>query len=140
MLEIRSVVAATDLSAPARRAVDRAARLAQATHASLTLVHAVNASMLNELRRWLDTGGDIERSILEDLETRLHDLATEIAARYGIEVDERAVKGRPVDEIARVADETAADLVVTRWVPACSAITSSARQPSARSRNRQDPS
>lgn len=113
MIEIRSIVAATDLSAPARRAIDRAASLAQAAPASLALVHAVNAPVFYELRRWLDTGGDIERSIVDELRARFHDLATEIAARYKIDVQEHAVTGRPVDAIARVADERDADLVVT---------------------------
>ena len=113
MIQIRSVVAATDLSAPARRAVDRAARLAQSAGASLTLVHAVNASLLDELRRWLDTGGDVERSIVDDVRARLHDLAGEIAARYQIDVNERTITGRPVDEIARVGEELDADLIVT---------------------------
>jgi nucleotide-binding universal stress UspA family protein len=113
MIEIRSVVAATDLSAPARRAVDRAARLARSAGASLTLVHAVNASLLSELRRWLDTGGDIERSIVDDLGARLRDLARDIAARHQLDVDGRTITGRPVDEIARLADEREADLVVT---------------------------
>ena len=113
MMEIQSVVAATDLSAPARRAVDRAAALAQAAHASLTLVHAVNSSALNELRRWLETGGEVERSIVEELRGRLHDLASDTSARYRIDVDERALTGRAEDEIARVADEREADLIVT---------------------------
>jgi nucleotide-binding universal stress UspA family protein len=113
MVQMRSVVAATDLSAPARRAVDRAARLAQTAGASLTLVHAVNASLLDELRRWLDTGGDVEQSIVDDVRARLHHLAGEIAARYQIAVNERTVTGRPVDEIARVGEELEADLIVT---------------------------
>ena len=113
MTRIRSVVAATDLSAPARRAVDRAARLARAESASLTLVHAVNASMLNELRRWLDTGEDVERSIVEDVQARLRQLAGEIGARYQIPVSQRAVTGRPIDEVARVGEELNADLIVT---------------------------
>lgn len=74
MVEIRSIVAATDLSAPARRAIDRAASLAQAAPASLALVHAVNAPVFYELRRWLDTGGEIERSIVDELRARFHDL------------------------------------------------------------------
>ena len=113
MNEIRSVIAATDLSAPARRAVDRAARLARAASASFTLVHAVNGSMLTELRRWLDNGGDVERSILDDVRSRLHHLADEIGARYQIAVKERTVTGRPIDEIARVGEELQADLIVT---------------------------
>jgi nucleotide-binding universal stress UspA family protein len=113
MTAIRSLIAATDLSAPARRAVDRAARLAAPAGASLTLVHAVNSTVLEELRRWLDTGGDAERSILDDLRARLHDLAADIAARYRIEVSERIITGRPIDEIARIAEEGQADLIVT---------------------------
>jgi nucleotide-binding universal stress UspA family protein len=112
MTEIRSIVAATDLSAPARRAADRAAMLAQATSASLSLVHAVSASALDELRRWLDTGGDIEISILDDVRARMHDLAGELAARYRIDIDEHVVSGRPVDEITNVAEQRRADLIV----------------------------
>lgn len=113
MIEIRSIVAATDLSAPARRAADRAAMLAQAAVTPLTLVHAVNASALNELRRWLETGGGVEQSIYDDVRARLHDLATDIAARYEIDVREVTRTGRAVDEIARLADEREADLIVT---------------------------
>ncbi|MCC6192852.1 MAG: universal stress protein [Burkholderiales bacterium] len=113
MTQIRSIVGATDLSAPARRAVDRAAMLARDASASLTLVHAVSAPALSQLRRWLDSSGDAERSILEDVRIRLHELAGELGARYAIDVGERVAIGRPVDEIARVADELQADLVVT---------------------------
>ncbi len=113
MVNIRAVVAATDLSAPARRAVERAARLAASAGASLTLVHAVSAPLLAELRRWIDTGGDAERSIVDDLRARLHELAAVVAARYQIDVDEHTTTGRPVDEITRVADERGAELIVT---------------------------
>jgi nucleotide-binding universal stress UspA family protein len=113
MTPIRSIVGATDLSAPARRAVDRAAMLARELAASLTLVHAVNASALDQIRRWLDTGGHAEQSILEDVRVRLHELAGEIATRFGIDVGESVLVGRTVDEIGRVADERQADLVVT---------------------------
>ena len=112
MSKVRSIVAATDLSAPARRAVDRAAMLAHAAPASLSLVHAVSASALDELRRWLDAGGRVELSILDDVRGRVHDLAGELAARYRIDIDENVVSGRAVDEIARIADEKQADLVV----------------------------
>ena len=113
MIQIRSVVAATDLSAPARRAMDRAARLVRSTGASFTLVHAVNGPMLNELRRWLEVGGDVERSILDDSRARLLHFTGDIGARYEIHVNARTVSGRPVDEIARVAEECQADLIVT---------------------------
>jgi len=111
--EIRSILAATDLSAPARRAVDRAAGLAQRASAPLTLAHVVSGSALDDLRRWLDVGGDPGQSIVDEVHERLHDLARELHEQYGIEVDERILTGRAVDEIARVADEVQADVVVT---------------------------
>jgi nucleotide-binding universal stress UspA family protein len=113
MIQLRSVLAATDLSASARRAADRAARLALSAGASLTLVHAIDASMLNELRRWLDTGGEVEQSMIDDARARLHHLAADIGARYRIAVDERAVTGRSIDEIARAGEELETDLIVT---------------------------
>ena len=111
--QIRSIVGATDLSAPAHRAVDRAAMLAREASAALTLVHAVHPTPLDQLRRWVDSGGDAEQSILEDARVRLNDLARELGARYEIDVGERIVVGRAVDEIAGVAESRQADLVVT---------------------------
>lgn len=110
---IRSIVAATDLSAAARRAADRAAMLASDASASLTLAHIVKDSALEDLRRWIEERDTAEASVLDDVRRRVHALAGELAARYGIEVAEHTSIGRPVDEIARVADEREADLVVT---------------------------
>ena len=47
------ILAATDLSAPARHAADRAARLAHEIGAALTLVHALPQRALDDLRQWL---------------------------------------------------------------------------------------
>lgn len=112
MIELLGVVAATDLSAPARRAADRAATLARSASASLTLVHAVSGSALNELRRWLDVSGPTEDSLLDDVRRRLRDLAAELSVQYQISVDDVVVVGQPVDEINRVARERQADLIV----------------------------
>ena len=113
MIELRCVVVATDLSAPARRAADRAARIARSASASLTLVHAVSGSALDELRRWLDIGGSTEQSLLDDVRGRLRVLASELSVQHQISVDDLVVIGHPVDEIARIAAERHADLVVT---------------------------
>jgi nucleotide-binding universal stress UspA family protein len=112
MIELRCVLAATDLSAPARRAVDRAARVAQPVSASVTLVHAVSGSALDELRRWLDTGGGTLQPLLDDVRGRMRALASELSAQYQLGVDDLVVVGRPVDEIVRVASERHADLIV----------------------------
>lgn len=111
-MNLRSIVSATDLSAPARRAADRAAMLARAASASLTLVHALKGSALEELRRWLDQRDAAQQSIVDDARERMHALAVDLRARYGVEAAERTEVGRPLDEIARVAAECEADLVV----------------------------
>jgi nucleotide-binding universal stress UspA family protein len=113
MTELRRIVAATDLSAPARRAADRAARLARAASASLTLLLVVSRSGLDELRRWLDTGEGNEQSLLDEVRTRQRTLASELGGRHQIDVDHLVVIGNPVDEIVRVAGELQADLIVT---------------------------
>jgi nucleotide-binding universal stress UspA family protein len=112
-MDLRSIVAATDLSAAALRAADRAAMLAHAASASLTLAHVVRDSALEDLRRWIEERDAAEASILEDVRRRVHAIARDLASRYRIEVAEHSAVGRPVDEIARVADEREADLIVT---------------------------
>jgi len=74
--EIRSILAATDLSAPARRAVDRAAGLAQSASASLALVlvHVVSGFALDNVRRWLDIGSDPGQSIIDHVHASLRDV------------------------------------------------------------------
>jgi nucleotide-binding universal stress UspA family protein len=52
-------------------------------------------------------------AILDDSRARLNHFAGEISARYQMHVNERTVTGRPVDEIARVAEECQAGLIVT---------------------------
>ena len=113
MTEIRSILAATDLSAPARRAVDRAAGLAQAASASLALVHVVSGFALDNLRRWLDVGSDPGQSIVEHVRASLRDVASDLARHYGVVAAEYVRTGRMVDELARVADDVKADVVVT---------------------------
>ena len=54
------ILAATDFSAPARHAADRAARLAAETGAALTLMHVLAGGALQELRQWLGAGHEIE--------------------------------------------------------------------------------
>ncbi len=113
MQAIRSIVAATDLSAPARHAADRAARLAQRTGASLTLMHAASGSALDQLHRLVGSGEEISRTLLDDSRRRLHELAAVLAARYGLRVDDEVAVGASVDEIVRISSERNADLVVT---------------------------
>jgi nucleotide-binding universal stress UspA family protein len=113
VIQLRSIVVATDLSAAARRAAERAAMLARSTGAWLSVLHVVNGSALDELRRWLDRSGPAGQSLVDEVSERTRKLADEMRAAYDIPIDNRTVVGPVVDEIVRVADEERADLVVT---------------------------
>lgn len=112
MVPIRRIVAATDLSVSARHAVERAAQLAHSTGASLTLVHAAGGPALEDLRRWLPSD-NAERAMLDKASQRLHALSKELAARHQIAVEERVANGPAAEEVARLADDLRAELVVT---------------------------
>lgn len=56
MNTVTSILAATHLSAPARHAAERAARLAREHQATLTVMHVIPGGALQELRGWLGTG------------------------------------------------------------------------------------
>jgi nucleotide-binding universal stress UspA family protein len=111
--EIRSILAATDLSAPARRAVDRGAGLAQAASASLALVYVISGFALDNVRRWLDIGSDPGQSIVDHVHASLRDVSSELTRHYGVTATEYVRTGRTVDELARAADEVRADVIVT---------------------------
>jgi nucleotide-binding universal stress UspA family protein len=109
----RSIVVATDLSAPSRHAAWRAARLAKATEASMTLMHVVGNSALDDLRRWLADDGQATGVIEADTRQRLQELAAELGRRHAIDVQTHLAVGQPVEQITRHADDVNADLLVT---------------------------
>lgn len=113
MIRLRAIVVATDLSAPARRAAERAALLARSQGAWLSLLHVVSGSALDELRRWLERDLLTGESLIDELRKRTFELAEELRAAYDIPIDNRTVVGPVVEEIVSVAEEARADLIVT---------------------------
>lgn len=112
-MSLRTIVVATDLSAPSRHAADRAACLAAAQGARLTLGHTLQATALEDLRRWVGGEGDVGATLQAGAAEALHALAAELRQHHGIEVAERLSCGHPVQEASRLADELDADLLVT---------------------------
>jgi len=109
---LHCVLAATDFSAPSRDAAARAARVARASGASLTLLHAVGGSPLDELRHWLGLGSATEQALLDQARAELHAFAQPIAQGHGVAVAEQVAAGPVPDAIAAAADAVAADLIV----------------------------
>jgi nucleotide-binding universal stress UspA family protein len=113
MTPLRSILVATDLSAPSRRAAERAARLARASGAALNLVHALGSTALDDARRWLGEPGDALAALEADARERLHAQATELAERHGAQAGEHVVTGHPVEAVTQQAEQLDADLLVT---------------------------
>lgn len=107
------ILAATDLSAPSRHAVDRAYRLAAERGWQLTLAHAIAPGLFDELQAML--AGDapsIAETVAREAQQRLAALNDEPQHSHGIVADCRVLSGTPLTAIARHADESAADLLV----------------------------
>ncbi|WP_439590329.1 universal stress protein [Hydrogenophaga sp.] len=113
MNSLRSIVTATDLSAPSRHATSRAAMLAKASGASMTLMHAVDSAAFDDLRRWLGVGDETSGKVEQDARRQLQEVATEVSKRHGIDIRTHLTVGHPVDQITRHGDELDADLLVT---------------------------
>lgn len=112
MNPMNSILAATDFSAPARHAADRAARLAHETGAQLTLMHTVSGRALDELRQWLGAGHTAETQLLEDAGQQLHKLAEELASTRRVKTQTRLTTGPVITEIEREAEAVQAGLLV----------------------------
>lgn len=110
----RTLLAATDFSAPARHALERAALLAQAhSDARLTLAHVVSGSALDTLRRMLP--GDaaaLEAQLLAQAEKNLAELATNLAASHGCSIDTVLAQGSALTGLIELAEARHIDLVV----------------------------
>jgi nucleotide-binding universal stress UspA family protein len=109
-----SLLAATDFSAPARHALERAAQLA-ATHpgAQLTLTHVVSASMLTRLRGVMrDEAPAMEARVADETQQALTELAARLSTQYACPVNTRLAQGVALEAITDLADELQSDLLV----------------------------
>ncbi|MEO8280771.1 MAG: universal stress protein [Ideonella sp.] len=112
MIALRKILAATDLSSPARRAAERAAMLARISGAKLSLMHALSAGVLAQLHQMLGLDTAAEDTLVEQTRVELSTLARELVAAHGVDVEPMWAQGAVLAEIDRAADLIAADLVV----------------------------
>jgi nucleotide-binding universal stress UspA family protein len=111
---MRHVLAATDFSQPSDVALDRAASVAAAhPGADVTLLHVLSAPGLEVVRRMLgEAAAAMEPRVTAEAEEKLTATADALHARHGCKVQTRLVQGKAVREIAAVADDVDADLIV----------------------------
>lgn len=114
MSNARTLLAATDFSAPARHALERAAQLA-ASHpgARLTLAHVASRSALDSLRSLLrgDAAG-IETQLLEQAERALAELAAQLATHHPCAIDTVLKQGVAQTALVELASALNTDLLV----------------------------
>lgn len=113
MKPLQRILAATDLSAPARHAVDRAFRIAAASGAELTLTHVLSQRALDTLRGLLGAGvAPVEQRILDDARERLAQLAAALGRAHGVSAAMHLATGTVLRSILDQADAMDADLLV----------------------------
>jgi nucleotide-binding universal stress UspA family protein len=113
MPKLKRVLATTDLSAPARLAVERAALISKQTGSRLELLHVANLPYLDRLRQMVaTTPPDLQEQVLATARTRLQELGDDIAKRHGTSPDMHVVTGSPVAELVKKINDRSADLIV----------------------------
>lgn len=112
MTHLGPILAATDFSAPARHAADRAARLAHETGAALALMHVLSGGALQELRQWLGADHAMEQQLHDDARRQLAALASELQTHRHVAARTVNASGSVLDEINREAEVLDAALLV----------------------------
>jgi nucleotide-binding universal stress UspA family protein len=109
----RTILAATDLSAPARHAVERAFHLTALAGNELHVLHALELDTLDSLREMLGSDLSAVKAALEDnARKQLKQLIDNPANPQGVAARLRVVVGNPLSAIAAEADALDADLLI----------------------------
>lgn len=112
MSRLAHVMVATDLSAPARHAAERAALVAGNT-ASLSLVHVANLALADKLRQTLGLAPDgIERAMADKAAADLDALAEGLRHRFGLAAQTAMLTGDLLPRLSAQAAALPADLMV----------------------------
>jgi len=113
MTSSKTILVATDLSAPARHAVERAFHLAASTESELSILHVMELDTLDGLREMLgDNVTEVKAALYSDARAHLEQLTRDAAINRGVVAGTRLAEGNPLATIAAEADTQAADLVV----------------------------
>jgi nucleotide-binding universal stress UspA family protein len=113
MTSLARILAATDFSAPARHAVQRAFFLAAEHDAQLELIHVLQRGALETLRAMLaQDAGRVEAQLLELAHRTLQGLATEMAQMHAVQATLHVVCGHLITAILEQAEARQADLLV----------------------------
>jgi len=108
----QTIIAATDFSMGAQRAVEQAARLAKEWNAALTLVHVFNDSAWASIKAVYDLGRWAASDPAASARQRLEAICAELVRNYGVTADAEVLTGRASREIHRFVMARQAGLLV----------------------------
>jgi len=108
----KTIIAATDFSENARRAVEQAARLAKEWNAALTLVHVFNDSVWSGIKKIYDLSRWSTSNPVESAQQRLAATCNQLTRDFGVTVDAEVLVGRASKEIHRFVTARHAELLV----------------------------
>lgn len=113
MSNLKHLLSATDLSAPARHAVERASLVARESGASLDLLHVASLAPLEKLRRLIEqVPAGLEQRVLDTAREELNELAASLRERHGVEANSSVESGSLLKELESKAAALPADLIV----------------------------
>lgn len=109
-----ALLVATDFSAPAERAAERAASLARALGCPLHLLHVTQHSLMDEMRAWLDNSGLWQERLAGQTTLALNEAAARLqaGADHPLAVQTHALEGATVATVWAHAEALDAGLVV----------------------------
>jgi nucleotide-binding universal stress UspA family protein len=105
------VLAATDFSPHARHAADRAARIARANGAALSLLHVMPGPALTQLRTWLGDDTAAEARLREAVQAQVNELAQRLRAEEQVAVDALVEEGPTLEATLQAAERLDAQLI-----------------------------
>lgn len=113
MTRIQRLLAATDLSAPARHAAERAALVARELGAALELLHVISVAPVDRLRRLLaEASAELEAQVEEDALAEVRRLAESLLGQYQVRPATHVEHGALLSQIDARAAASAADVLV----------------------------
>ena len=111
MTPFKRLLAATDLSAPARHAAERAALLARELGASLDLLHVVNPAPIEKLRQLVaDMPAEVGQRVLDATRDELRELGATVSKHQGVTATVRVTTGPLIQDLC--AHAQGVDLLV----------------------------
>lgn len=112
MTSTPALLVATDFSAPARQAADRAALIARAASAPLHLVHVMPAELLAQLNAWLGSDGRFTAPLLADAQAQLQQEADRLQPSGAQAASPLLRQGQALQELLQAAEAVDAGLLV----------------------------